>query len=77
MIRTGRGRAILRTVGMGLLGVVGGLLLAVIVQDVLARLLDGPGPSGLATVAVGAVMPICILGGVVLALWVDRRRDPR
>ncbi|MFX4273346.1 hypothetical protein ACQBAR_00965 [Propionibacteriaceae bacterium Y1685] len=71
---TGTGRGVLRTLGWCGLGVVGGLLLAVIVQDLLARLLiNGPGAAGLTTIGIGAVIPVCVIGGVVVALWVARR----
>ena len=67
--------AAIRTVGIGVLGLIGGLLFAIILQDVLSRaLLSADGTPSALGVILGAALPVCGLVGAALALWVDRRR---
>lgn len=63
-----------RTVGIGGLGLVGGVLLALVVQDVLAPLLvREPGqPTGLGML-LGLLLPALAGLGVVVAIALDRR----
>ena len=68
----------MRTVGIALLGLVGGLLFAIVVQDVLARILLGNGPqsqAGMVEVALGSLLPGCAVLGPVVALLLDRRQQ--
>lgn len=64
----------LRRVGIGALGVIGGVLLALIVQDLLATafLRDGTIPLGLAIV-MGFLLPVFAVLGAVLAVVLDNR----
>jgi hypothetical protein len=64
----------MRRIGIGSLGLIGGLLLAIVVQDVLARILDqGDGAPSSAGMILGSLLPVFGLLGAVLALWLDRR----
>lgn len=69
----------MRAVGIGALGLIGGLLLGIVLQDVLAQaLIDAPGrPSTLGRL-LGAFLPGFAVLGAVAAVWLDRRRggDP-
>lgn len=63
-----------RSAGIGALGLVGGVLLALIVQDILATLLvrDGTIPTGL-TVVFGFLMPVFAILGAVIAVLIYNR----
>lgn len=67
-----RPRSAWRSVGIGILGLVGGVLLALIVQDVLATAFvsDGTVPSALSAV-LGFLMPVFAILGVIVAILVD------
>lgn len=67
----------MRTIGIAALGLAGGILAGLVVQDVLARLLldDGVFPNSLPlALLVGFLTPAAAVTGVVLALLLDRRR---
>lgn len=68
----------MRRVGIGLLGFIGGVLLAIIVQDVLAGTLSsgGPVPAGLKAVF-GFLLPVLALLGILTALLLDNRFEKR
>lgn len=70
--------AALRAVGIACLGLIGGVLLGVVVQDVLAVLLvtAGAGPTVLGMVF-GGLLPVLAVAGAVLAVWLDRRARRR
>jgi hypothetical protein len=65
----------MRKVGIGALGLIGGVLLAVVVQDLLARAFvrDGAVPLPLALV-LGFMIPVFAVLGVVGAILADNRR---
>ena len=67
----------MRTVGIAVLGLVGGVLLAIIIQDLLARALVG-GTGGDAALTLGpiqaALLPALGIAGAGLAVGVDRRQ---
>lgn len=67
-------RSAMRKVGIGALGIIGGVLLALIVQDLLASafLRDGTIPLGLAIV-MGFLLPVFAVLGAVLAVVLDNR----
>lgn len=70
----------MRTIGIAALGLVGGVLLGLIVQDVLARLLldDGVFPDSLPlALLVGFLTPALAVVGIVVALVLDARRARR
>ncbi|WP_114558970.1 hypothetical protein [Desertihabitans aurantiacus] len=65
-----------RTTGVAALGLVGGFLAALVLQDVLAQglLEDGaPGVRPEAGLLLGALLPVLSVLGVAVALVVDRR----
>ncbi|GAA3427739.1 hypothetical protein GCM10018953_49220 [Streptosporangium nondiastaticum] len=64
----------MRTAGIGVLGLIGGLLFAIVLQDVLAHALTGDGgtPSVLGMI-LGSLLPAFALLGAVLSVWLDRR----
>lgn len=67
----------MRQVGVGLLGLVGGLLAALVVQDVLSHGVvsgTGTGPPTAPLVATGLLLPAGGAAGCLLALWLDHRR---
>lgn len=64
-----------RLLGVAALGLLGGVLLAVIVQDLAIRLLvavDSPGPGS--GILLSALVPILAVVGAILAPWLDRPR---
>lgn len=73
-----RPRSAWRSVGIGALGLVGGVLLALIVQDLLATvfLRDGTIPIPVALV-LGFLMPAFGVLGVVIAILIDNRNAKR
>lgn len=68
----------MRKVGIGALGLVGGVLLALVVQDLLAAaFLQGgtiPIPLG---IVFGFLMPVFGVLGAVIAVLIDRRHTTR
>ena len=65
----------MRAIGIGILGLIGGLLLAVILQDLLAPLLiDDTGSASILGKLLGTMMPAFGIVGTGLAIWIDRRR---
>jgi hypothetical protein len=64
----------MRKAGIGILGLVGGVLLAMIVQDLLANafLQDGTIPVALA-ITLGLLMPVLGVVGVIVAIQMDNR----
>lgn len=65
----------MRDVGIGVLGLIGGVLFAIVLQDVLSPALfhaDGT-PSALGII-LGVMLPILGPVGAAFAVWVDRRR---
>lgn len=66
---------LVRRLGLGLLGLIGGLLAGIVLQDVLAPLLvTGPGRVTTAgRILLPVLLPICGAGGAVLAVLLDRR----
>lgn len=69
---------LLRWLGIGLLGFIGGMLSAIILQDVLASAFasNGSAPTGV-TIVLGSPLPVLGLAGIVVALLVDRRSTRR
>ncbi|HHX83827.1 MAG TPA: hypothetical protein GX694_00575 [Actinomycetales bacterium] len=69
---------LLRTAGIGLLGLLGGVLFAIVAQDVLATTVIGDSPvsAGLA-VTLATLTPVCALLGMVTAIGIDRGRRRR
>ena len=68
----------MRRFGIAALGVVGGLLLAIVVQDLLTRsLTQENGLPKPAAIVVGSLLPVFGLLGAASALWLDRRRPRR
>lgn len=68
----------MRAIGIGILGLIGGLLLSVILQDLLAPLLtDGAGSASILGKLLGTMMPAFAIAGAALAIWIDRRRRHR
>lgn len=74
----GRRGGAARRAGVGALGVVGGVLLALIVQDLLATALvrNGTLTHGLALV-LGSLMPVFAVLGAVTAVLIDARAPTR
>lgn len=70
---------LMRSVGMGVLGLVGGLLFGIVVQDILGRLLGDPAgtPSVVVGLVFGSLLPACLVLGPVVAIWIDRRQHRR
>ena len=68
----------MRTVGVGALGLLGGVLLALVVQDVLATtfLQDGTIPRAVAII-LGLLIPALGLAGLAAAILFDGRSAPR
>lgn len=68
----------MRTVGIGALGVVGGVLLALIVQDLLATafLSSGTIPIG-AGLGLGFLIPLFAVLGAITAVLIDHRSAKR
>lgn len=65
----------MRTVGIGVLGLIGGLLFAIILQDILVRaLIDADGSPSVLGMILGSLLPAFGLAGVGLAIWLDHRR---
>lgn len=66
----------MRAVGIGALGMIGGVLLAIVLQDVLASALtsDDGTPSALG-MSLGAILPAFGLTGAGLAIWLHRRKQ--
>lgn len=65
----------MRAIGIGFLGLIGGLLFAIVVQDILAPLLIyRPGSPSPLWLILGASMPAFGIAGAGLAIWIDRRR---
>ncbi len=64
----------MRKIGIGALGLVGGLLLALVVQDLLAVTFvrDGTIPLALGIV-LGFLMPVLAVLGAIVALLIDGR----
>lgn len=70
MIADRRRRSALRTMGIGGLGLVGGILAGLVLQDILAQSF----PDARAVLAVhAALVPLLALAGTVLAVWLDGR----
>lgn len=68
-----------RSIGIGALGLIAGLVAALVLQDVLgmAFVLNGASfPLGIAAV-IGSFMPILAVTGVVVALLIDRKARAR
>lgn len=67
-----------RSIGIGALGVLGGVLLALIVQDILATgfVREGVVPTGLAIV-LGFLIPIFAIFGAIVAVLIDARTAKR
>ncbi|WP_157530224.1 hypothetical protein [Microtetraspora niveoalba] len=64
----------MRTAGIGVLGLIGGLLFAIVLQDILARALtDADGTPSVLGMILGSLLPAFALLGAVLAVWLDRR----
>ncbi|WP_007024780.1 hypothetical protein [Saccharomonospora iraqiensis] len=64
----------MRTVGIGALGIIGGLLLAITLQDILAHALaDTEGTPSTVGRILGSLKPALGLLGAVLAVRLDRR----
>lgn len=65
----------MRKLGIGILGLFSGLLVALVVIEVIARaaLSGGGTPSGGVAVVLGLAMPVLGLAGVVVALLIDGR----
>ncbi|MGJ3509638.1 hypothetical protein [Enemella sp. A6] len=64
-----------RSIGVGALGLVAGLLVALLLQDLIAMvfaLSGGSAPVG-AAVVIGSFTPIIAVTGVIVALFIDRR----
>lgn len=68
----------MRKVGVGLLGLIGGVLLAIIIQDILATILVNSGRSprefGVVT---GLLMPALAVLGAVVAVMLHNRSTLR
>jgi hypothetical protein len=67
----------MRRLGIGLLGLVGGLLAGVVLQDVLSRSLVSSDSSPVILLAMGSLLPLSGAAGSVLALWLDHRQHRR
>lgn len=79
MMTQPRAAAALRTIGIGVLGLIGGVLFAIVVQDVLSDAVirsDGT-PSVLGIILGGTMLPVFGLLGAALAVGVSRRRSAR
>ena len=68
----------MRKIGVAALGVVGGVLLAIIIQDVLARSFvdSGTVPVGLGLV-ISLIMPVLAVLGAVVAIVLHNRNTKR
>ncbi|WP_181954322.1 hypothetical protein [Kocuria coralli] len=71
-------RSVWRSAGVGVLGFVGGVLLALILQDILATafLREGTIPIALGIV-LGFLMPVCGVLGVIVAILIYNRHGKR
>ena len=69
----------MRRVGMGILGLIGGLLAGIVIQDVLAEaLVAGSGEVSTAgLVIIPVLLPLCGVAGAVIAVLADLRRERR
>lgn len=65
----------MRKLGIGVLGLFCGLLVALVVIEVIARaaLADGGTPSGGVAAVLGLTMPVLAVAGVLVALLIDSR----
>lgn len=64
----------MRTFGIGTLGLIGGLLFAIVLQDILAHaLIDADGTPSVASTVLGSLLPAFGLVGAALAVWLDHR----
>lgn len=73
-----RSRSAWRSIGTGALGLLGGVLLALIAQDLLAAALLRDGTlSPALTVVLGLFMPVLGVLGMVTALVIDARNTKR
>jgi membrane associated rhomboid family serine protease len=69
---TSRKRETVRTLGIGVLGVIGGLLFAIVLQDVLAHdLIDAAGTLSVLGIVLGVLLPVFGILGGGLAIWID------
>lgn len=77
-MRAPRGSA-LAAIGIGVLGLAGGTLAGIVVQDVLATLLARIDPTLVHPVTPGLIVPVCASAGAALALGLlaARRRARR
>lgn len=68
----------MRTIGIGALGLIGGVLSALVVQDLLAVAFvrEGTVPDAL-VVVLALLMPVMALLGVVVAVLLDRQAKRR
>lgn len=69
------GRVVVRRLGVGILGLLGGLLAGIVGQDLLAPLLiTGSGDvSALGLVVLPLLLPVCGVAGAVVAVLLDLR----
>lgn len=73
-----RAAAALRTIGIGVLGLIGGVLFAIVVQDVLADAVIRPdGTPSVLGIILGATLPVFGVLGAALAVGVSRYRGAR
>lgn len=65
-----------RALGAALLGALAGFLAAIVLQDVLARVLPGPrGPGSTGATLLGLLLPVLVVSGAVVWPCLDRWRQ--
>lgn len=69
----------LRRIGLAMLGLIGGLLGGIVVQDLIAPLLltGGGEVSLVGRILLTLLIPMCVVAGAVIAVLVDARGTSR